>query len=160
MKKLVGILVLAAAGSSAAAQAPADAAREAALTYWTSGYAGAELAGAVCAVPRLPSESASSAMQRNTAKAIRSWRECHRRLMDSLGPEAAYKHIPADLFGAMTPAQRDAATSHVAAVHAQLADAVQAKAARLIASQDAWRVATRRYLDDYQERVIVARSYR
>lgn len=160
MKKLVCILVMMAAGSVAAQQNPADATREAAVAYWTSGYAGTELAGVGCAVPRLPAESALTGAQRDADKAIRTWRECHRRLAGSLAPEAAHKHIPADVFAMMTPAERDAATSHVAAVHAKLASAVQAQASRVIAGQDAWRQAAKLYLDDYHERLIAARSYR
>ncbi len=159
MKKLVGILVMMAAGSSGAAQQGASAPTpEAALAYWTTNYAGAELAGAGCVAPQLPAESALSGAQRHAAKAVRTWRDCHRRLMGSLAPEAAHKHIPADVIAMMTPAQRDAASRHVAAVHAKLADALQADAAKTIAAQQAWQEATRRYLDEYHNRVIAANS--
>lgn len=152
MKKLVGIVVLMAAGGSfAAQQGTASSARETALAYWTSSYAGAEVAGAVCAPPRLPTEPRSYVAER-TAKAIRTWQQCHRRLMGALAPEAAQKAIPAEALAAMTPAERDAATRHVATVHAKLADARQADAATVIAAQQAWREQARRYRDDYVDR--------
>lgn len=157
MKKLVGVLVLMAAfGNVAAQQDTASAARKAALAYWTSDYAGSELSGVRCAAPSLPPEGHTAAVERNTVEAIRAWKECQRRLMGALAPEAAHKYIPADLHAAMTPAEREAATRHVAAVHARLAGALQTDAAGLIAAQQAWHEANRRYRDDYRDRVIHA----
>lgn len=157
MKKLVGILVLMAAGSSVAAQqGVAGPTREAAIAYWTSGYAGAELAGVGCVTPQLPDEAALSGAQRKAVKAIRTWKECHRSLMGALAPEAAHQYIPADLHATMTPAEREAATRHVAAVHAKLADALQADAAKAMAAQQAWHQEVQRYIDDYRDRVVYA----
>lgn len=153
MKKLVGIVVLMAAGSVAAQQAKDGSTGEAALAYWTASYAGPELASVGCAAPQLPSEPMLSRMERVTVKAIQAWQECHRHRMASLAPEAAHKSIPAEVFATMTPAERDAATRHVAAVHAKLGDALQADAARVIAAQQAWREELRRNRDDYRERI-------
>lgn len=166
MKPLVAILaVLMATGASAAVQQNAaqkdvsGPTREAAVAYWTAGYAGAELAGKGCVAPQLPAEPHSSTVER-TAKAVRAWQECQRRLMGALAPEAAHKAIPAELLATMTPAERDAATHHVAAVHAKFADAAQADAARVIAAQQAWREGARRYRDAYVDRIAHARDRR
>lgn len=154
MKKLLGVLVLmGAVGNVAAQQDTTGPAHAAALAYWTGDYAAAELAGVRCAAPSLPLEARTAAVERDTAKAIQAWEDCHRRLMGALAPEAAHNYIPADLHAAMTPAERAAATRHVAAVHARLAGALQADAAGLIAAHQAWHAANQRQRDEYRERV-------
>lgn len=157
MRKLVGILALMAAGSGIAAQDTANPAREAAVTYWTSGYAGAERIGAGCVAPRLPDLHLSGG-DRVTVKAIGKWKDCHRSLIGALAPETAHKTIPADLLATMTPSEREAALRHVAAVHAKLAGALQADAIGTIAAQQAWQEESRRNLDAYAERLSASRD--
>lgn len=162
MKKLVGILALSLASGAgvAAMQDSAASTREAAVAFWTTGYAGSKLGSIGCVAPTLPHESALTGSQRRTVKAIEKWQDCHRRLIGALAPESAHKFIPAEVLAKMTPSEREAAIRHVAAVHARHADSVQAEAARISAGQDAWRKAAQRYLDDYHERVIASRSDR
>lgn len=163
MKKLVGILVLTAAGSSVAAQqqtagSTASPTRAAAVAYWTTEYAGPERVDASCLAPQLPLPPHNSVVEHKVIKAIRTWQECRRGLMGALAPEATGKTIPAGLYASMTPAEREAALRHVAAVHAKLADALQADADRAIAAQQAWQKEARRYLDGAAERMDAARD--
>jgi len=146
MKKLVGILVLVAAGSANAAEQGAAPSIEAAAGYWTAAYAGPSINALRCVAPQVPMVSEVNQRIRSVAKAVRQWQNCHRGVLAALAPGRAVEHIPAQALAAMTPAERDAATRHVAAVHAQLADAVQREAAPIIARHDAWRDATLAYV--------------
>ncbi len=160
MKKLVGIVVLTAAGSGfAAQQETTHTTREAAIAYWTSGYIGAERVSTGCVVPKLPNLQPGLVGYRPAIfKAIATWKDCHRRQMGALAPETAHKAIPAKLIAAMTSAESEAALRHVAAVHAKLADALQADAARTIAAQQAWMEESQRNHDGYAEGLDAARD--
>jgi len=161
MKKLVGLLALSlASGASVAAMQDSAASTREAVAFWTTGYAGSKLGSIGCVAPRLPDEAALTGTQRITIKAIEKWQDCHRRLIGALAPESAHKFIPAEVLSTMTPSERETAIRHVAAVHAKHAESVQADAAKLIAAQDAWRKAAKRYLDDYHDWLIAARSDR
>lgn len=145
MKKRAGVLMLmASSGAFAAQQDSATPTREAMVTYWTSGYVGAELAGTGCAAPALSDLPTLSRSEHAANKAIRNWQDCHRRLMGALAPEAAGKIIPAKLQATMTPDERAAALRHVAAVNGKIANVLQADAAKTIAAQQAWRTAAKR----------------
>lgn len=140
MKKLASMLVLLASGSVAAGQdLPVGAPDKAAVAYWTAGYAGAELTDVGCVAPALPAAPLASQQIRGAGKAIQQWEDCHRRLVAALGPAVADKYIPADVLAAMTADERALAVRHVAAVHGQVAAALQAQAAPVIARHDAWR---------------------
>lgn len=143
MKKLVGILVLVAAGGAGAAE---QAAPDASAGYWTGTYAGPTLNALRCVAPQVPVVSEFNQRIRTVAKAVRQWQNCHRGVLAALAPERAAEHIPAEALAAMTPLEREAATRHVAAVHAQLADAIQREAAPVVARHDAWRDATLAYV--------------
>lgn len=134
MKKLVGILVLAAAGGAGAAE------------FQTGTYAGPTINALRCVAPQVPEISEFNQRIRTVAKAVRQWQNCHRGVLAALAPERAAEHIPAEALAAMTPRERETAIRHVAAVHAQLADAVQREAAPVIARHDAWRDATLAYV--------------
>ena len=143
MKKLVGILVLAAAGGAGAAE---QAAPSAPAGYWTETYAGPTLNALHCVAPQVPVVSQINQRIRTVTRAVRQWQNCHRGVLASLAPSRAAEHIPAEALAAMTPLEREAATRHVAAVHAQLADVIQREAAPVIARHDAWRDATLAYV--------------
>lgn len=145
MKKLVGILVLAAAGSADAAEQAAPS-PDASAEYWTGTYAGPTLNALRCVAPRAPVVSEFNQRIRTVAKAVRQWQNCHRGVLAALAPGRAAEHIPAQALAAMTPLEREAAIRHVAAVHAQLADAIGREAAPVIARHDAWRDATLAYV--------------
>lgn len=158
MRKLVGILVLTAAGSVAAHQDTSAPRHDAAIAFWTTGYAGSKLGSIGCAAPQLPDGYAPAVTLRKAIKAIETWQDCHRRVIGALAPEAAHKFIPAEVLAAMTPTEREAAIRHVAAVHAKHADTLQADAAKHIAAQQAWRAETKRYGDAYSERLSASRD--
>ena len=131
MKKLVGFLVVAAA-------AGAGNAAEQDTAYWTSSYAGPAAGALRCVAPSVPAVSEVSQRMRHVARSIKQWQNCHRGVMASLDPSQAAAHIPADALARMSPAEQEAATRHVAAVHAQLAQAIQLEAMPTIAQHDAW----------------------
>ena len=131
MKKLVGILVLAAA-------AGAGNAAEQDTPFWTSAYAGPSASALRCVAPTVPAVSEVSQRIRHVARSIKQWQACHSGVMASLDPAQAAQHIPADALARMAPAERDAAVRHVAAVHAQLSHAIQREAVPTIAQHDAW----------------------
>jgi hypothetical protein len=145
MKKLVGILVLAAAGGANAAQEMAAPSFDAA-GFRAEAYAGPSINALRCVAPEVPEVSQVNLRIRSVSKAIRQWQNCHRGVLAALAPERAAEAIPAQALAAMTPAERKAATRHVAAVHAQLADALQREAQPVIARHDAWRDATLAYV--------------
>ena len=131
MKNLVGFLVLAAAAGVGTA-AEQDAA------FWTSYYAGPAAGALRCVAPAVPAVSEVSQRMRHVARSIKQWQNCHRGVLASLDPAQAAAHIPQDDLARMSPSEQEAAIRHVAAVHAQLADAIQLEAVPTIAQHDAW----------------------
>lgn len=148
MKKLAGILVLMAAGSSVAAeQGPAPAPETAAS--WTVHYAGPDHALLRCAAPDVPEVSQFNLHIRNVARSIAAWQDCYRHSLMALEPANAEQHIPAAVLASMTAAERAAALDHVAAVNARLAESIRREAAPVIARHAAWQDATLRYVAAY-----------
>ena len=150
MKKLAGILVLLASGSVAAEPAGTSTTgrdARAAIAYWTTGYAGAELADVECPAPAVPDAPQDSRELLQVDLAIKRWQDCHRRVIGALQPAQAGKTIPAEVLAAMTPDERALALRHVASVHERVATAVQLQAAPVIARHEAWRDKATRFAD-------------
>ncbi len=132
MKKLVGLLVLAAAAGAGNAAEQQDAA------FWASSYAGPSASALRCVAPAVPAVSEVSQRIRHVARSIKQWQNCHRGVLAALDPAQAAQHIPADTLARMSPAEQAAAVRHVAAVHAKLADAIELEAVPTIARHEAW----------------------
>lgn len=146
MKKLAGILVLLASGGVAGGQTVTTTGQDAraAIAYWTTGYAGAELGDVGCPAPAIAGAPQDRQEIWSSEKAIRQWQDCHRRVIAALGPAHVEKYIPADVLASMTLEERTQALRHVVSVHGRIAEAVQAQAVPVIAHHDAWRSAAAR----------------
>lgn len=120
----------------------------AAVAFWTSGYAGAELAPgrAHCPAPVLPAVSHAHAPTRSVREAILAWERCHAGYLASLRAAPAEARIPAEVLAAMSPGERARARAHVRAVQARVAAAQQADAAALAARHASWLGARAEYI--------------
>ncbi|MFC4931337.1 hypothetical protein [Massilia sp. GCM10023247] len=136
MRTLAGLLILLATGT-ACAQSPPHAE---AVAFWTSGYAGADIAGGDnhCPAPALPAISTAYPPPRGVRKAILDWETCHAGYLAGLRATPAASRIPAAVLAAMTPHQRARALAHVGAVQARVMAAAQADGAALAARHASW----------------------
>lgn len=136
MRTLAGLLILLATGA-----AFAQPARHAeAVAFWTSGYAGADIASAKlhCPAPALPAISYANPQLHGVRKAILDWEACHAGYLASLRAAPAEARIPAAVLTAMTPDERARALAHVRAVQARVMAAAQADAATLEVRHASW----------------------
>lgn len=150
MRKLAGLLMSLAMGSVSAGPGAVSrtAAQDAAVGFWTAGYAGAELSSDNfhCAAPEVPAISHANLQIRSVHKAIVQWEECHAGYMHRLRATPADARIPADVLAAMTPAELARARAHVDTVVAGVAEAAQANAANMMARHETWLGATVEYV--------------
>lgn len=141
-KTLAGLLVLLAAGTASASPAdlaPRDAALDAQVAFWTSGFGDADLVGeARCTAPNVPAVSTRNLEIRAVARTIERWEACQNGFMQRLAATPAEARIPADVLAAMSADERVQAVRHVEAVQARVTAEAFADAAARMARHGDW----------------------
>lgn len=137
MRAMAGLLIFLATGAACAAP---GAQHSAAVAFWTSGYAGADLASRNfhCPAPVLPPLSHTLAPAHSVRKAIDKWEQCHAGYLAALHATPAETRIPGAVLASMSPSERERARAHVRAVQARVLAAAQANAAAMTARHASW----------------------
>lgn len=128
------------------------AARRAEITYWISGYDGAELtAGALrCLAPRIPAISKSNDEIAAVAARVQLWQDCYNAFVRNLNSAAPLtKRIPADLAALMNQPETDQADKHLGEVMTRIAENGQVGSQLVLADFGAWRSATDAYVAEH-----------
>ncbi|QNA89456.1 hypothetical protein G4G28_15000 [Massilia sp. Dwa41.01b] len=154
--------MLVATGLASAAPGTRDAQMDAQVAYWTSGYTGAEYQS--CKAPAVPALSRTNQEIRAIARTIADWEGCQNAYMKQVRAAATLEgRVQPEVLAAMTPAEREQAGTHVAAVHARLVEAADGELIAGTARHGEWLVATNEYVrfeneGYHRSRMLVARN--
>lgn len=125
------------------------AARRAEITYWLSGYDGAELTSGAfrCPAPRIPAMSKSNDEIAAVAARMQLWQDCYNGFVRNLNSAAPLvQRIPADLAALMNQPEMDQAGKYLGEVLLRIAEQGQVGSGLVLADFGAWRSATDAYI--------------
>lgn len=162
MKLVVGSAMLMAASLASAAPPARDTAVDAQVVYWTSAYTGDEFQA--CKAPDVPGISRTNQEIRAIARTIADWEGCQNAYMQQVQAATPLEtRVKPEVLAAMTPAEREQAGQHIAAVHARLVQAADQQLIEGTARHGEWLVATNEYVrfeneGYYRSRMAVLRN--
>ncbi|HEY0065422.1 MAG TPA: sel1 repeat family protein [Telluria sp.] len=126
------------------------------ITYWMSGYDGADLTSGKyqCPVPRLPAMSKINEEISAVSGKVNAWQECYNAFVVNLNEAAPLtKRIPKEIADLMTKDEMAKATSHLENVHTNLVESARVSAKLLLADYAVWRDATDAYVLQHNQMV-------
>lgn len=124
------------------------------ITFWTTRYDGAGLAGglAPCPAPAIPPLSKDNAAIKQVNQDFAAWNTCYgaqRRKLEEFIPPS--KRIPADLAALMNQQEYDQAVARVDQAAAKAAAQIGARAQSVMAAHANWMSATKAYVDEQNQ---------
>ncbi len=126
------------------------------ITYWMSGYDGAELVSGQyrCPVPRIPAMSKVNDEIEAVAAKVNTWQTCYNAFVVNLNEAAPLtKRIPKNIADLMSKDEMDKATTHLEGVHTNLVENARVAAKLLLADYAVWRDATDAYVLEHNKMV-------
>ncbi|WLI87737.1 sel1 repeat family protein [Massilia sp. R2A-15] len=119
------------------------------ISYWTTGYDGADLVAGEfnCVQPKAPDVSRTKSEIGKVSAAFEAYRACYNGFisnLESVLPPA--KRIPEDIALLMSEQELGQAREHLGKVYAAVAEHGKQTAAQVMASREAWMLQTTAYL--------------
>ncbi|PWF54969.1 tetratricopeptide repeat protein [Massilia glaciei] len=125
--------------------------RRADLDYWIKGYDGAELRSGqfACKTPRIPEMSRQNDEIEAVSARVLKWQDCYNNFVRNLNEASPLtKRIPKDVVDLLSKEEMAAATAHLNAVRANLAEGARVSSKLLLADYEVWRKATDAYVGE------------
>lgn len=129
--------------------------RAADISYWASGYNGADIKTAAnCPAPVIPAMSKTNSEIREVSASMAAWRSCYNSFIEKMASVLpAGKAIPADIGALMNEQEMTAATARLDGMYAAITFEQSARATQTIESYDRWIAATEKYAAEHNKAV-------
>ena len=126
------------------------------ITYWMSGYDGADLKSGKyrCPAPRIPAMSKVNEDIAAVSTKVQAWQTCYNGFVDNINAASPLtKRIPKDVADLMTKDEMAKATEYLGGVQSRIVEQARVASRMLLADYAAWRDATDAYVGEHNRMV-------